>query len=518
MHPDRDIITKRIEKALIGAAILAVFSVFVLFFTNNIGFVTQDLGRHLMNGRLFFVQHIFIPSNYYSYTEPDFPTVMHHWGAGVIFYAVYFAVGFAGLSVFFALLQLLTFMLFIGAAKRRADWWYVLLAAVAAMPLIALRAEIRPEVFTTLFLGVFWYILARVRDGSLAARWLWLLPFVQLGWVNTHIFFPLGIASIGFFMMDAFLEHRDARPYGTVMAGALVACFINPFGWRGVLEPFLILKEYGYMVAENQSVLFMQRRFGSGEYLHFEIVCGLIAALVVWALAKRRAARLRVEIAMALLFGLGAWRMTRGLAQFGFVMIPVCAAALQVLLEDYPLTIRRLTKRASIAAVICGLTLNLVPRTGYASVWQGAKGIGLLNGVDASARFFIEQRLRGPIFNNYDIGSYLIFYLFPAEKVFVDNRPEAYSVPFMKDVYVRMQEDESVWKEYSERYRLNVIYFYRHDMTPWAQPFLIRRIDDKAWAPVFVDSVAIIFVRRTAANAAVIRQYELPRSMFVVTK
>jgi hypothetical protein len=63
-----------------------------------------------------------------------------------------------------------------------------------------------------------------------------------------------------------------------------------------------------------------------------------------------------------------------------------------------------------------------------------------------------------------------------------------------------------------------VIYFYRHDQTTWGQPFLIRRIDDPAWAPVFVDGYTIILAKRGGVNQGVIEKFELPRSIFGVTK
>ena len=57
---------------------------------------------------------------------------------------------------------------------------------------------------------------------------------------------------------------------------------------------------------------------------------------------------------------------------------------------------------------------------------------GLARGVQGSAKFFQNEGLKGPVFNNFDVGSYLIFYLFPEERPFVDNRPEAYPVEFFK--------------------------------------------------------------------------------------
>jgi hypothetical protein len=149
----------------------------------------------------------------------------------------------------------------------------------------------------------------------------------------------------------------------------------------------------------------------------------------------------------------------------------------------------------------------------HPKVWAG-----LVPGIDGSARFFKENHIQGPMFNNYDIGGYLIYYLFPDAKVFVDNRPEVYSVSFFKDMYVPMQENDDVWHKMDEKFGFNVIYFYRHDLTPWSQAFLVSRIDDPDWAPVFVDEFTIIFLKRTEANRAVIQAHELPRQMFSVTR
>ena len=112
------------------------------------------------------------------------------------------------------------------------------------------------------------------------------------------------------------------------------------------------------------------------------------------------------------------------------------------------------------------------------------------------------------MFNNYDIGSYLIFHLFPHIRPFVDNRPESYSVRFFKDVYVPMQEDEKIWKRVDGQYNFNAIYFYRHDITPWAQPFLIRRLKDPAWIPVFVDNYCLILLKRNNKNKEIINKLQ----------
>ncbi|MCG2687085.1 hypothetical protein L6278_03075 [Candidatus Parcubacteria bacterium] len=115
---------------------------------------------------------------------------------------------------------------------------------------------------------------------------------------------------------------------------------------------------------------------------------------------------------------------------------------------------------------------------------QSNFGIGLMSNNDLAAKFFKEQKIQGPILNNYDIGGYLIYYLYPEHKVFVDNRPEEYPSSFFKNVYVPLQENEQVWQQENEQYGFNVIFFYYRDMTPWAQQFLISRLNDSDWKPV----------------------------------
>ena len=81
-----------------------------------------------------------------------------------------------------------------------------------------------------------------------------------------------------------------------------------------------------------------------------------------------------------------------------------------------------------------------------------------------------------------------------------------------------MHESEDKWHELDNKYNFNVIYYYRHDNTEHGQPFLIRRLQDPEWAPVFVDNWTIIILKRNQQNSSIIKRFELPPSMFSVRK
>ena len=529
-----------------AAVMVLLFSLAWLHFASKIALVTADLGRHIRNGELFIKTHQILSTNLYSYTHPDFPTVCHHWGAGVLFYLVMQAGGFVALSAVYVAVLVLTFALSMVVSRRSAGFWPTVLAAVVALPLVAYRTEIRPEGLTTLFLAIEYLLLNEWREKRLSSRWLWVIPSVQLAWINVHILFFIGFVLLTFFMVDAFVNEADrSRWKGLSFIGvvSLLVSLVNPFGLEGLMEPLNIFRVYGYTLAENQTVFFMMKRFpGHMIYVYFLVLLAVAVVLLGLRLFKERSWKAALlDILILGFFGLMGVKAIRAFSMFGFFFIPLAAAQLVHVIRLYGGSWQKQGQRAVRTAAVVLVVLAVVtpyfvlsplrsnhlflqgeeekyrksffPALFHPLVWGG-----LASDTEGSAAFFKGQGLRGPIFNNYDIGGYLIYYLFPEERPFVDNRPEAYPTEFFGKVYAPMQEDEKVWAEMDRKYGFQVIYFYRHDQTTWGQPFLIRRIDDPAWAPVFVDGYTIILAKRGGVNQRVIEKFELPRSIFGVTK
>lgn len=524
--------------------ILLLCSVAWLHLVGRINLTTADLGRHIRNGELALVQHQIISANYYAYTYPDFPAVCHHWGVGVIFYLIWKAWGFLGLSVFYGAVLFVTWGLFTGIATRASSLRSALLAAAVVLPLLAYRTEIRPEGFTTLFLGLNFFLLDAYRRGRICGRWLWLIPFVHLAWVNIHILFVVGLCLLAIFALDALVSEGFGRKFKLFtaigLASVALSC-VNPAGLEGFLQPLNIFKVYGYSLAENQTVPFMIKRFpGRTIYEYFLLLWGAASALfILRIIGERNWRRGFLHFALLAFFGLMAFKTVRSIAMFGFFFIPLAAEngerVIALYFGRWSSAVRRVVLGIVAMVIIASAVVPyfyISPVRQYASLIgdpryknvlsyilaRPAIWGGLAPGIDGSAEFFKANNLHGPVFNNYDIGGYFIFHFFPAERPFVDNRPEAYPVDFFQKVYGPMQEDDKIWDEVEGQYGFQLIYFYRHDMTSWGQPFLIRRLADPRWAPVFVDAWTIILARRNGVNQAVIDRFELPKEMFKVRK
>lgn len=534
--------------AVLKALIIGFFLIFfAIHCADPIRLVTADLGRHIKNGELILAgQSKVLTSNFYSYTAPDHPFVNHHWGTGVLFFRIYQVSGFTGLSFFYVFLLLGCFLVYFLLAQRFSSFSFAFFFSVLALTLMSDRLEIRPEGITTLLTGIFLYLLMMYKYNKISFKVLaWTIPLLQIIWVNTHILFFIGGFLVLVFFLDAWLAERNKDvAQNLLILGLLLAaaCVVNPAGIKGALVPLTIFKEYGYRLAENQTVFFMQKRFGHDpKYLHFEILAVLsVVGLVFFCLRRGWRACLAETLVVLFFIALGL-KTVRSMASFAYVFVPFSAMMFYQAAGFFSDSIRRRLGLGLLTIALAAVAHGVVFPKSYFSpcerlgpfvLMNGGvpKDInfmyllthpkvysGLVPGISGSAKFFKANHIQGPMFNNYDIGGYLIFYLFPQTKVFVDNRPEVYSVSFFKDMYVPMQEDDELWRKMDSQYGFNVIYFYRHDLTPWGQNFLVNRVDDPLWAPVFVDDFTIIFLKRNEQNQSVIARYGLPRSMFGVT-
>lgn len=533
--------------SLLGKSLLfwVLLSFAALLYSEKIQLTISDLGRHLKNGEVFLSQLKPIKTNFYSYTEPDHSGINNHWLTGVVFFLIQKWVGFEGLGVFYTLLFLLTLAIFFRLSREMSNFYYSLFFFLLAIPLITRRTEIRPEGFSYLFLGIYFYILYQVKMRKLRREFLWIIPLIQVFWVNMHIFFIFGLFVVGAFFVDSRVSEKDhslSRLYLTVGIVSALVCLLNPFGIQGALSPLTTFINYGYTIAENQSVLNMQKRsLGNLVDAHFE---ALFAICVASFFLVCRRENLKEKILAGFLmtfFSVLSWKFIRAIPLFGFFFAPFTASNFYDFFEKRSTSLNRRVSQAFLVlfVLILGSAFTFkhvyyspyeklkleyrIPEIRKSAHWalfllkNPQKLFGLMTGVNASAEFFKRNKLEGPIFNNYDIGSYLIYHLFPQERVFVDNRPENYSSSFFKDIYIPMQEDEAIWEEMEKRYQFNLIYFFRLDMTPWAQPFLLRRVHDPSWVPVYVDNYTVILLKRNAVNARLIQLYALPKRGFQAT-
>lgn len=514
------------KKSILFVA-LGLSGLLFLFLAQRINLPAADLGRHIKNGEVLLhadqyniSRSALLHTNFFSYTHPDFSFINHHWGYGIIAYLTYTLSGWVGLSLAYILtLTVAFFILFILTSKKTPLYASVPIS-LFLIPLIAERTEIRPEGMSYLFIAIFLYTLIAYSHNELKQKYLYILPVLSVFWINMHIYAIFGPLLLGAFLCEALIHRDSAKTYTYLKilglcAGALL---ISPYGLEGALYPFKIFNNYGYLVAENQSIPFLEKlSFINPNFLWWKIsailaFCGS-ALILTYNQKKFPIALGLITLAFAGLSFFGI----RHLTLFGLILLPFFAKIAELLFERN--TTEDGKNNAWATSVIMSLAIAVFVGVHFNNQLPGnpSWGLGLFSRNIDSAEFVKSTGVQGPFFSNYDIGGLIIFSLFTPdrqEKVFVDNRPETYPKEFFSDVYIPMQEKLDVWEQTMNQYNFNAIWFYRLDNTPWAQNFLITHITDPAWAPVYVDDFTIILLRRNEKNAEIIKKYELPQSMF----
>lgn len=470
---------------------------FLFLCSQKINLAASDLGRHLKNGEVILKEGLksrVIFTNFYSFTYPDNFFWNHHWGSGVIFFLIKKNLGFSGLSFFYLLVSGFTFFLFFQIAKEKGSFRSAFFSGLFLLPLLTWRSEVRPEIFSYFFSGVFLFLLC---SPIRFKKYFWVLPLVEVFWVNIHVYFFLGFVLVGIFLVEAILEKDRilAEKLGLVLIFCLFASFLNPLGIKGAFYPLRIFENYGYLVLENQSIFYLDKLIDYPAGIFFKLSLGVVVLsfLLRWFLGKDRKF-VWSEIFLGVFVGFLAWRAVRNFSLFSFVSWFLFSSNLIFLHAKDKGNSSGEFFFCFLGGMIIFMALFFLKPSFW--IYKGKNfGLGLVEGGEKAGNFFKEKKISGPVFNDYDIGSYLIYYLYPDQKVFVDNRPEAYPRNFFSEIYIPMQEDEEIWKKMEKKYNFSSIFFYKHDLTPWAKSFLSRRLKDVDWKVVYADEYAVILVR-----------------------
>ena len=309
--------------------------------------------------------------------------------------------------------------------------------------------DIRPQILSYAALAALAFLLERARGGSRLALPACLVVIAL--WANVHGAFVVGLGLLGCEAAGEWIEvargapdrRRAWRITATALLAPLAAC-LNPLGIAQLVHPLIYLGHPEIHAANNE--------WARPDLLHLPLMMVTIAllGLAVFAGARLRPAHvIRVLVFFALFL-----TAIRHLPLAVIVVVPVLAAALaqaargdgwrRFLDPDAPAWgtgRRRAVLAATLAAAIAGLS--------------GAKFIGFVPAFgerptralpEAHVRFLAANAVPGNGFNAYRFGGFLMFRLYPRERVFMDGRNDLYGA-FREEVYNRILNAEPGWSE-----------------------------------------------------------------------
>jgi hypothetical protein len=442
----------------------------------------SDLFFRIRNGQEILAGHGLPRRNLYSFTYPDYPDVDTAWLFEVGAARLHAAGGFPAVVLAKAAVLVAAFAGAFALARRRGAGAVGAALALAAAAYAARERFVeRPHIFSLAGeVAVLWAVDA-LAETPRAGRVLAALGAALVLWANLHAGVFLGVAMLALAAAGARLEGRRAWARRLAIAAALgaAATLATPVG----------VGLYRYLALHTVLPgLHPVDEFRAASWISDAPLLAYAAVVAAAFVAeRRRLARLLPAAGLGLL----ALASVRFGADFALAAAPVLATALA-----------RLPLRPAAGAAAASLALL----GGAALQHRGLPAIGLDEGalpLDA-IRFAEANGLRDRMYNDFEVGSYLLYEGYPRHRVFVDPRLPAYP-PELHRLLGRTDVSRDEWDAAMRGYGV--------DSALLAYAGLNRRVswwDPARWALVYRAHDARVFVRRLPRFRAVIEAHEIP--------
>jgi hypothetical protein len=435
----QEVASQRVRHHLLNTAPVRVFVLLLLFTSAALreaahltSLADTDIWWHLRTG-LWILQNHTVPHAGLFSQSSNLPWSAFSWGYEVLAATAYKLAGLRAIPVllmgFKVALAGMTFLLARGS--RETFWIGVLLSAVAQYAIPDLQP--RPILCSIVLFAIELALLMRSRRTG-SARSLYWLPLLFVAWANLHLQFMNGLLVLALFFMAALTEevcrrngatwvdgHAQALPLskaGAVVGASFVATFLTPSSY------------HSYQLAlKNASSTFL---FASNPELHSlsfrrpEDYALLLLAMAAFLSLGRQRSRDLFKLSLMIVCMMFAFRIQR---DTWFVVLPSIAVIGEAVRAASPAALRpdnslAWDREKLTTAVLVLLVFLVATVRGTLSQEALLKKVGEKFPLRA-CQFIRDSHLPGPLFNEYEWGGFLIWYL-PEYPVAMDDRQDLY--------------------------------------------------------------------------------------------
>jgi hypothetical protein len=380
----------------------------------------------------------------------------------------------------------------------------------------------RPHLFTLVFVVLFYGALERVREGRerlWGVPYLAILPAATVLWTNLHGGFFVGIAMLAIYGAGEVLEavllgERSPRRaswskalrYWASALGCLAASLINPYGYRLHLHMFAFLRDpFNSQYIQE----YLSPDFHDLEMAFFEMLLVMAALAAGWNLSR---GRFTAPLLMAV-WAHAALLAARNTEIFAIAAAVPVAGAIEEWLERLPEwkvagwlrstaeSFRRVAARAARTEAAAGgwrvfSAASLVLLA--ALLWAPNPPLKFRAEFDpqkypARALATFDRDPSARVFTGDEWGDYLIWSLYPSQKVFVDGRSDFYGDEF-EARFLDVWNVKYGWEQTLDGFGVDTV------LLPVKAPLAGALKESSRWRVVFDDGVALVF--RSAGKAA----------------
>ena len=451
-----------------------------------------DIWWHLSVGDWIVQNRSFPHAGIFSHTAATRPWMAYSWGYEVLLSRWYEWFSFVGMAVFGTALTIavalaIFHMLWTISGRFWAAWALSIVVYAAFLFNIAPR----PLFFSVILFTIILTLLFEARRSGRVQLLYW-LPLVFLVWANIHIQFIYGLGVVGLFAgiqlvqraAERFGIHPDtlttsalpvAVPFAVLGACILAAC-VGPYSYHLYVEAFVISRStiMYKMIRELQALSFQY----FNQYLELLLAAGAYFA-IGW---QKKIDPFKLSLlVVASIFAFRTWRDAWFLC--------VIAAAV---IADFPRPEEEEHERkigvsgwaavsvASILLLALGLRNTDTTTRGLDRMISSEYPVDAVN-------FLRRNPAGGPLYNSFDWGGFLIFYM-PQYPVSIDGRTDLYG-DVMNEQYYRTQEADASYLTDPVLNEAGVV------MLKKKFPIATQLLGDRRFRVIYNDDLAVVFAR-----------------------
>lgn len=456
----------------------------------------SDLGRHLTLGRIILETHQIPTRDLLSFTKPDQPRPPYEWLAQVLFTIAFRLLKLDGVVLFTAFVIATSFLLVYADATHRSNAPILTLTLTAwAAIASSLHWLTRPHIFSFLFLAIWLHCLERIRTNKPVS--LWAFPALMLIWANMHGGFIFGflawLAYCAGWLWQVFRKQtRRAVGKRLLIIGSIsfIASIATPDLWHNWQAVF-----------NNQSAFILNRtiettppNFRSPSIWPF---AGLLVATTLLAFLNRKRV---VSSHFFLLAGLAAMglAMARNIPLFAIAAAPILVEWTRQIFVNENVWTRLENGFSSIDAGIRNFFIWPI------IVVIAAAAFLLFHKTKTQTTFFqfdprvfpvqaanwIEMHpMQENVFNDFNWGGYLLYRLWPNQRVFIDSQSDFYGEGFLRQ-YEQVITTSNGWESVLNQYKIQWV------IIPINSPLASTLAGMPEWQVAYSDQIAIILSRK----------------------
>lgn len=462
-----------------------VFSLVLVALIFFLPLFDTDLGWHLRYGNYFLETGKFMRTNMITYLLPNYLWPNSYTLYQIIVSLIYKILGLFGLAFFYSIVMISTFTIYNLVFPCTKRFNILAFSTIILFGWIVFYMGIRAQIFS--FLGLIYILLAIKRSEN--RNIFYTLPLIFLLWANLHGAFVLGLALIGFFLIDITVrkKYSAAKKTAFILALSFIATLINPY-------TYLIYKEVlrhmtvplNTLIAEWVAPKLLLKLF-----VFFTLIFELVH------IYKYKLKNKVFWIISLVVFSMMTFSAKRNMPFFALMSAAFFTeiyAKRMIKLEKNKI-FQKMTNFSLLAAILYFIFINIGQTLNKTSNFSNYCKSSRYPYPCSAINYIRENNIKGEnVFSSYEWGGVLAWQL-PQYKFFVDGRTPAWNTPSGKSpytIYLEIIQAQDGYQKNLEKYD-----------TDWlligSGTFLdleLKNNTNTPWKEIYRDKLSVIYIQK----------------------